>query len=252
MAKELSTKSIMAINALNDQANKSFNALLSTVSKMTLTPFEVKKDGNRIEFEAKKVIINPQSYTRNFSSGLKTVKVKDATGKQVPVKVIEFTESLSFDIWLDGTGAVPDSEDVSESIKWLINNLVKYDGTIHSTRYVKLSWASLLFEGQLKSLNIEYLFFERGGFPLRAKVSLAFDGIVNPKVKELGRQKNSPDLTHSRVVQAGDNLPLMCYKIYNNPYYYLQVAKANGLANFTNIQAGQTIFFPPLDTSNSL
>lgn len=251
MADELSNKSVQAINKLNNQASKSLNDLISTVSKMAITPFELNKDGTRKDFEKKEVTINPASYSRSFASGLKSIKSKDVSGKVVQSKVIEFTESLSFEIWLDSTGAIPGSEDVSESVKWFVDNLVKYDGNIHSTRYVKLSWASLFFEGQLKNMGIEYLYFERGGFPLRAKLSLSFESILDPKVKELGRQKSSPDLTHSRVVQAGENLPMMCYKIYNSQHHYLRVAKANGLANFTNIQPGQTIYFPPLDVSDS-
>lgn len=249
MAEELTKEAIAAINTQNAQALKSLNSSVSNVAKMKIMPFEIKEGGARQNFPDKKVSINPESYSRSFSSGYK--KEKDAGGKQIETKIIEFAESLSFDIWLDSTGAIPDTEDVSESIKWLINNLVKYDGDIHSTRYVQLSWASLMFEGQLKTMSIQYLYFERAGFPLRAKVSLSFESIMDPKVKERGRSKSSPDLTHLRVVEAGDNLPLMCYHIYNSTSYYLQVAKANGLANFTNLELGQTIFFPPLDSSNT-
>jgi len=49
------------------------------------------------------------------------------------------------------------------------------------------------------------------------------------------------------MVKEGDNLPLMTYRIYGDPKYYLEVAKANGIANFRKLKAGQMIVFPPIE-----
>lgn len=216
--------------------------------KMKIMPFNYKGENDREEFPAKEVSINPESYTRNFTpSSCKPKKL--AIGQLAEQKVVEFSESISFDIWFDSTGAIPDTEDVSESLKWLVNELVKFDGDAHATRCVQLSWASLMFEGQLKSLSVQYLYFEQSGYPLRAKASLSFEGLAPLLMKEKGRDKHSPDLTHMRTVKDGDNLPMMCYDIYQSPNYYLQVAKANGLSNFMNLKPGQVIVFPPLETS---
>jgi nucleoid-associated protein YgaU len=57
---------------------------------------------------------------------------------------------------------------------------------------------------------------------------------------------SSPDLTHSKVVEEGDLLPLMVYREYKTQDYYLQVAKANKLKNFRKLQAGTTINLPPI------
>jgi len=65
--------------------------------------------------------------------------------------------------------------------------------------------------------------------------------------KRASRENNSsPDLTHVRKVKAGDTLPLMCYRIYGDPKYYIQVAKVNGINNFRKLTAGTDIFFPPI------
>jgi nucleoid-associated protein YgaU len=50
-----------------------------------------------------------------------------------------------------------------------------------------------------------------------------------------------------RKIKFGDTLPLMCYRIYGDPKYYLQVAEANGLDNFRRLKPGTDIFFPPLE-----
>jgi nucleoid-associated protein YgaU len=53
-------------------------------------------------------------------------------------------------------------------------------------------------------------------------------------------------------VKKGDTLPLMCYRIYGDSRYYLQVAMANRLTNFRNLQVGDELFFPPIEkTSNT-
>ena len=111
---------------------------------------------------------------------------------------------------------------------------------------MQIVWGPLRLDTQLKSLDIQYLYFNRNGVPLRAKASLQLEGILESEIQERIRNSHSPDLTHMRIVQAGENLPLLCYKIYNDPLYYLKVADANGLANFTNLQPGQKIYFPPL------
>ena len=57
----------------------------------------------------------------------------------------------------------------------------------------------------------------------------------------------SPDITHERLFKAHDRLPLMTDKIYENPNYYIDVAKANGLTSFRKIAAGTKLFFPPVE-----
>lgn len=250
---ELSSQAVRAMEALKDKAEARLKAASAGFAKLELVPFEVKKSG-RSYLPGRKVSINPESYTRNFSLGHDESKKKSNNKKgkvngQVHIqKAVEFSETLSFDLWLDSTGVIPGCKDVVDDLKWLQDNLVKFDGVIHSTRYVQVIWGPLILDTQLKSMGVSYLYFNRSGVPLRAKVSLSFEGILESTIQERMRNAQSPDLTHMRIVQAGENLPLMCYKIYNNPHYYLKVAEANGLANFTNIQPGQKIYFPPLKT----
>lgn len=234
----------LTISERNTKAQTSLTNAASTFTKMKITPYEVIA-GQRQYFEYKIVKINPESYTRKLTP-LSCGSQKTAAGTKQEKKLVEFSETISFDLWFDNTGAIPDTEDVTTSIKWIEDNLVKYDGNIHSTRFVKLYWGTLSFWGQLKSIDIQYMLFSRNGEPLRAKASLSFENIIEPKLREQERKKKSPDLTHMRIVQAGDNLPLMCFKIYKDPSYYLKVAEANGLSNFTDIRPGQKIYFPPL------
>jgi|GEM_PF-118072 len=256
-----------AAAATMGKAMQALEALSSEFVKMKIISYklQVAQDGTAsfIDRKEMKVTVNPASYTRAFSShssGGGTGKKrrrrrrkKDVNGKTVPSKVIEFTETLSFDLWFDGTGAIPDSDPVADQLKKLKELLVYYDGSIHSTRYVKILWGDLDYNGlpgfigQLTSLSIDYQYFSRDGLPLRAKATLAFSEIVDSNLKAKVQNEQSPDLTHSRIVKAGDTLPLLCFQIYDDPAYYLQVAAANGLAHFTDLKPGQRIYFPPLE-----
>jgi len=60
-------------------------------------------------------------------------------------------------------------------------------------------------------------------------------------------QDQSPDLTHVRLIKAGDNLPSLCSQIYGDPSYYLAVARANQIDNFRELVPGTNVFFPPLE-----
>jgi len=84
------------------------------------------------------------------------------------------------------------------------------------------------------------------GSPIRAEVTVVMVKSMSPKRKALEERKSSADLTHVRTILDGDNLPLMCHRIYGDPGYYIKVARHNGLANFRGIEPGQKIEFPPV------
>ena len=221
------------------------NAVFSQVSKMEIEAYDKKNQ----KTESRKVSINPENYARSFSSRTKESEPrKMVDGRSYVIKTVEFIETLTFDLWFDNTGVIPDTRNLIEDLNWLEKNLVKFDGEMHATRYINIIWGPLnMYRSQLKSLQIQYLYFNQNGEPLRAKASLSFEQVADQvQEKKIMNEKKSPDLTHMYVVKAGENLPMMCHRIYNDAKYYLKVAEANGLSNFTNIEPGQKIYFPPL------
>ena len=157
-------------------------------------------------------------------------------------------EKINFSIVLDNTGAIKDSSDVAQQLKKLVDVCYSYDGSEHQPNVVQLNWGSngLSFTGRLTSMSTDYTLFTPDGVPLRAKVELAFADYVSSKEAELRAKKSSPDLTHLVEVKAGAALPLLCYRIYKDSAYYLEVAKSNGITNFRNIKPGTRLDFPPL------
>jgi len=89
--------------------------------------------------------------------------------------------------------------------------------------------------------------FQPSGVPLRAVITAGFADSSDDTTRVALEQNQSPDLTHVRLVKAGDNLPSLCYKIYGDSSYYLDVARVNRIDQFRKLEPGTKIFFPPLE-----
>lgn len=154
---------------------------------------------------------------------------------------------LSLTFFLDGTGANGQLIDVQQKIAEF-QTVTGYNGEIHRTSYLKVTWGKLQVKRcVLKSASIAYKLFTANGVPLRAVITASFTDNSDDKTRQAIAQDSSPDLTHVRLVKAGDTLPSLCYEIYDDPDYYLEVARANQIDNFGHLTPGQKIFFPPLE-----
>jgi len=192
------------------------------------------------------LLVNPENYkvrdeqqyavsdTVNGSSA-QTVKYKGGAAG-----LFEIT------LFFDGTGVVTD-EKVDDQIKKVKDLIYSYNGDIHEPNYLKVYWGTQsLFQGRLKSWNRNYTMLDMDGTPLRAEATVVIIASVSAKKKALEEKKNSADLTHVRTVLAGDNLPLMCYRIYGDSSYYIKVAQHNELMHFRDLKPGDKIVFPPV------
>lgn len=192
------------------------------------------------------VLINPASYTHQHS-----VQYNNATAQGAPGTTLKFKavppETVSFDIYFDGTGTVNNNKtDVDSQIKEFKKICFDYNGKIHEPNFLIISWGSLVFKCKLTSLSLNYSLFKKDGTPLRAKATVKFEEAVsaNNIAKEANEQ--SPDLTHMIQIKAGDTLPLLCYKTYGDASYYIDVAKYNNLVNFRSLKPGMKIYLPPI------
>ncbi|MCB0555663.1 MAG: LysM peptidoglycan-binding domain-containing protein [Phaeodactylibacter sp.] len=165
-------------------------------------------------------------------------------------------EELRLDFFLDGTGTimgyVKPEKTVPQQLQELKDVVYTLSGDIHQPKFLKVVLGTDVapFYCKLTDLQITYTLFDPDGMPLRAKISATFKGFTDPQFRVAKEKKSSPDLTHIRSVQAGDLFPLMVYRIYNDASLYLEVARANGLANFRRLKPGQEIFFPPVEKTS--
>lgn len=197
-----------------------------------------------------KVLLNPENYTLNYEVQFAGNQTPGTSGHELKFDKIR-PQKLHFEFLFDRTGAIPEAgeienDGVQKDIDKFREITLGYDGNIHRTRFLILSWGKLLFKCCLTSLSVTYKLFRPDGVPLRATAKAAFEEFREEELRVREENNNSPDLTHIRTVGKGDTLPLMCHKIYGDTALYLQVAKANGITNFRKLETGQKIFFPPI------
>ncbi|MGD1847032.1 MAG: LysM peptidoglycan-binding domain-containing protein [Salibacteraceae bacterium] len=192
------------------------------------------------------VMINPTRYTHKYAIKYNDTNECGANGASPKFKKIA-REEVNFELVFDGTGAVSLFEtDVVTHIQNLKETVYTFVGSQHEPNYVQLLWGTMIFNCRLTNMEVSYTLFKPSGTPLRARVNLSFIGFTDEDTLAKLANKSSPDLTHIVTVQAGDTLPLMCYRIYNNSGYYLKVANENGLDDFRDIVPGQKLIFPPV------
>ncbi|WP_340065868.1 LysM peptidoglycan-binding domain-containing protein [Ascidiimonas aurantiaca] len=190
--------------------------------------------------------INPASYTHNYQVRYDNSIPQGAPGTTLKFKGIP-PETISFEAYFDATGAI---ENNTVPVKTQLDQFKKvcfvYNGSIHEPNYLIVSWGSLVFKCKLTSLDVNYTLFKKDGTPLRAKVNVKFEEAIDANLIAREANNKSPDLTHMVIVKEGDTLPLICYDVYGDCSYYIQVAKFNNLPNFRNIKPGTKLYMPPI------
>lgn len=194
--------------------------------------------------------LNPNSIKHNFGISY-TDKGPQQQGDISPTTVFKGYESekLDFELLLDGMGVTGNTSTntVQKQLATLKKVTYAYDGEQHEPNPVVIAWGSSVnFQGRLTAISINYSLFDPSGNPLRATVSLSFAKYLTQQEKSALKKQSSPDLTHIIEFKAGDTLPMLCHKIYNDSSYYIEVARANNLVSARQIKPGTKIYFPPL------
>ena len=171
-------------------------------------------------------------------------------------------QEYTFEFLIDGTGTAPppvgagsDSTDqsavgaavdVSAEVTAFLALTYEFNGDMHRPYYLKIHWGQFVLYCIMKKANVTYTLFKPNGFPLRAKINATFSQISDDELRIAREGRNSPDMTHRRQVHDGDQLPLMCFRIYGDMSHYLDVAGYNDIIDFRNLETGAWIAFPPL------
>lgn len=190
--------------------------------------------------------VNPAELTLAYEVEYDAAQGSGTTNSRMEFKKIK-PGDLTLSFFLDGTGANGRPLDVQAAVEHF-QKVTGYNGSIHRTNYLAVAWGTLQVKHcVLKSASIAYKLFRPDGVPLRAVITAVFTDNSDDQTREATAQNESPDLTHRRIVKAGDRLPALCTAIYGDPKYYLRVAEANGLDDFRQLVPGSALYFPPLE-----
>jgi hypothetical protein len=180
-------------------------------------------------------------------------------------------EELELRFILDGTGVVAHGDLPSADLVGSVMNLLPAEAQAayvpvrvaqlqaavydfkdesHRTPFLMVQYGKLVFMGLLMNMGINYNLFSPDGIPLRAEITLKLKAHTPFKDSAALLSLLSPDLTRHHKVLAGENILRICDDVYKDEKYYLEVAKANKLTNFRNLQPGTDLILPPIDKTS--
>lgn len=223
------------------------------LEKMLILAFETSEDaesGGKPEAEdSLEAFINPETYTLEYKVKTAEGQGQGTSGAQAK---FEYTmpEELTFEFLFDNTGIIdgkPKKDGVFDDVNHFRRVLTEYQGASHEPYHLKLIWGNLIFKGRAIELGITYKLFNPDGQPIRAVARAKFKGSIEETKRAAKENKSSPDLTHHYRVKPGDTLPLLCYRFYGNPQYYLAVAEVNRIGNIRYLEPGASLVFPPIE-----
>lgn len=224
-------------------------------------------NSSKINTDAFEAFINPTSFSMTYKTKHNTDQAEGSSKASLGY-IASPPSDLQLEFLFDGTGVTQANpgnklintiaeklgkkdafikKAVEQQITDFYNATGKLDGTIHKPYNVVITWGDLHFKGILSEFTIDYKMFTNEGKALRAIGKAKFSESISKELAAKEENKQSPDLTHKRTVQDGDTLPLMTERIYGDPKYYLEVAKANGLVNFRQLKPGSELYFPPIE-----
>lgn len=216
-----------------------------TLEKLLIKAYEQADYSGSVvgEFSA---YVNPNEITLAYEMEYDSAQGSGTTNSRMNFKKVK-PGDMSLTLLIDGTGANGTLIEVQERVEQF-QTVTGYNGNIHRPNYLKIMWGTLQIKRcVLKSASIAYKLFKPDGVPLRAVITANFTDNSDDQTRVALTRDESPDLTHVRIAKAGDSLPGLCFQIYGNPSYYLEVARANQLDSFRQLVPGTKLFFPPLE-----
>ncbi|MFH1373533.1 MAG: hypothetical protein ABII79_07055 [bacterium] len=221
-----------------------------TLEKLIIKAYQRPDYSGDPEAEFFTAYVNPNEITLSYEIEYDSAQGAGTTNSRMSFKKMK-PGDMSLTFFIDGTGARGDPVDVQKKVEEF-QKVTGYNGSIHRTKYLKVVWGTLQVKRcVLKSASIAYKLFRSDGVPLRAVITANFTDNSDDQTRVAMVQDQSADLMHVRLAKAGDTLPALCYQIYGDPGYYLEVARANRIDHFRQLTPGTRIFFPPLESSHA-
>ena len=192
-------------------------------------------------------MINPENYVLDYKVEFTEGQGHGTTSAQQRFNVKK-PDEMSFEFLFDNTGIIDGQpkDNIFDDVENFKKMMLEYDSDSHEPKHFKLVWGNFIFKGRCTALTITYKLFNPDGSPIRAICKSTFKGSVDETLRVATEDAHSPDITHYVVAKSGDTLPLLCYKIYGDSKYYIQIAQVNNLTDFRKLAQGQELSFPPI------
>lgn len=153
------------------------------------------------------------------------------------------SEKLTTELLVDTSDTL---DDVRAAYVNKLRALLNINAELHAPPIVLLVWDSQIFRGVLESLGVTYTLFRPDGVPLRAKLAVSLKEYRPADVQKRENPTSSPDFEKSYLVQRGDTLGGIAYKVYRDPTRWRAIADANDIRDPRRLPVGRTLTLPRL------
>jgi hypothetical protein len=205
-------------------------------------------------------LINPSTYNLTYKFEFDDSQAPGTSSTNMKFNRI-LPRVFNFDFLFDATGVIKDMsvvslgfanpfdkpDTVTEQIEAFKRKIIDYQSDKHRPYYLKIHWGELLFKGVLKQMDIEYRVFAPDGKPIRAVAKCQFAESIADVERAATENRQSPDITHERLISSTDRLDWLSHTIYEQDERYIQIAQFNELDGFRKIAPGTRIYFPPIE-----
>jgi nucleoid-associated protein YgaU len=210
------------------------------------------------------VQFNPTEYTLSKAAQIAEIPIP---GLDQPI--LQFvrgqTETMSLDLFFDttedgmGPGATPVTEKTDKFYE-----LIKINKGTHAPPILRFTWGQEGFAGAnfdgvwasqarsdgfqcvVESVKQRFTLFSSEGIPLRAVLSVSLREYYSLEEQINRIDFNSPDHTHSHVVQRGDTLARIAADKYDDPTQWRAIADHNGIIDPLDLKPGTVLEVPPI------
>lgn len=190
-------------------------------------------------------LFNPEEYTINKDNNF---AVQGIPGLSAPL--VQFVNgnlrTLEMELFFDTyDSADVKKRDVREETGKVVG-LLDINAELHAPPIVIVSWSSLQFRCVLARASQKFIMFSDDGTPVRARVTVTFNEVIDPEqeAKEVSRQ--TADFTKMHVVTDGETLSAIAARFYEDPRSWRPIAIENDLDDPRALFAGQELRIPSL------
>lgn len=192
------------------------------------------------------VMFNPEQFSESTTINYRCEPVAGNPGTTELKFEYVSQPQIRFEFLIDGTGASGDKREVLAEIE-LFKLSTGFNGDKHEPNDLVLIWGTFIFQGRLKTMDIQYTLFRANGIPLRAKIGATFAYSVPNLIGKLTNPLFSPDLTRKHTVRAGDRLDNISTRYFDDTRHHVNLALANNLTTIRRLDEGETLNIPPLE-----
>ena len=232
------------------------NELLGGVEKMKIQAVDPKKGPDPLAGDDYNIDVqfNPTNFSQSFGNqiideeNIGTPDVNKYQGTKTTGTTVKFLYDITSVNLLEGKDALKElfaKKGLLPTLQKFYKLFIKPDDKEHDPFEILISWGGFLLRGKVTSIEFEHVLFNNGGFPIRTWVSVSVQSGKDAQGFEF--KPESPDLTKIHTVKAGETLGLIAEREYDNPLFYLELAKVNNLNHFRRLKPGMQLILPPIN-----